>query len=100
VEPGSPEEPTAHPVEHRDRAVAALEPLALGCPQALLGVSPLPRSDEASDLGILMERNELVQVRRCEGAQEQPFGFHEHRTECDLAAWALVGYGARDDERR
>ena len=80
--------------------MAALEPLALGCPQALLGVGPLPRSYEASDLGILMERDELVQVCRCEGAQEQPFGFDDHRRECDLAAGALVGYGARDDERR
>jgi hypothetical protein len=75
-------EPPLGSVEHGPHAEAVLVPLTGHTPQFLRGFLArpgLPLPDELQHLGIAPEGEQVVQVVRAHGAQEQSFGFqHAH----------------------
>ena len=67
-EAGPAEEAAVRTIEHGKHPVPALCPLALDESYPLLGGGPLESPDEARHLGIVMQSDELVDVRDVQGA--------------------------------
>ncbi len=58
--------------------MAALGPFAFRESQALLRLGVLEPANEAGDLGVGVQRDELIDIRPRERAQEEPLGLDNH----------------------
>jgi hypothetical protein len=67
LQPRPAKETAAGAIEHGQHAVAALKPLALDEAQAFLGLGLLEPSDEARHFGVVVERDELIDIRQPKG---------------------------------
>ena len=65
-------------VEDGEYPVLALEPLSLEEPQALLGLRPLQSADEPRNVRVVVEGNELVDVRRPKRTQKESLCLDDH----------------------
>jgi len=66
-------------LDHGEYAVATLKPLVFNLSQAFLGLGPLVESpNEAGHFGIVVECDELIDIRHGKRTQEEAFGLQHH----------------------
>jgi len=83
LESDTSEKVVAVKFEHRQSAVAPFGPLTLVIAQPLEGLLTIRRADEAADVGVGMEREQLIDIADRHRTEAQPVGLNQHGEQSD-----------------